>query len=236
MNRPPDSNQKAGASANKPAKGPDWSAEKLAGLSDDHLRSLLENALRLRRDDIAERCETEIKKRPLFSRVKGRPARKKSADGEMSLQDTVAAKIASLGHALASEFDLSKETAKALSEGVKKFMAHATLSSSHEAKIGGLQREGKVAISRYTSYRVKDEAVSLSAFLKKDEKPDRIRFLVQGPARLMHGGKPISAYDDGILEEGKSGAAQHVLELHDFDEAAQTYRSLLAQLAPRRTP
>src|SRR5918995_1530499 len=90
--------------------------------------------------------------------------------------------LAEIGKAMAAKYDLSEETAKARSEGVKGFKAHKLLDSSGYAKLGGMQRDGSVAVDRYISYRRGKDIVSIRAFLLKNQPVEGPEFHVIAPA------------------------------------------------------
>ena len=50
--------------------------------------------------------------------------------------------LAAVGKEMAGKYDLSEETAKANSVGVKGFKAHKLLDAKGYAKLGGMQRDG----------------------------------------------------------------------------------------------
>ena len=83
---------------------------------------------------------------------------------------------------MAEKYDLSEETAKAKSAGVKGFKAHKLLDAKGYAKLGGMQRDGSVAVDRYISYRRGKDIVSLGVFLLKDAPIEAHEFHVIAPA------------------------------------------------------
>ncbi len=93
---------------------------------------------------------------------------------------------------MAEKYDLSEETAKARSAGVKGFKAHKLLDAKGYAKLGGMQRDGSVAVDRYISYRRGKDIVSLSVFLLKDQPIEAHEFQVIAPLALLDGGKPVA--------------------------------------------
>ena len=104
---------------------------------------------------------------------------------------------------MAEKYDLSEETAKANSVGVKGFKAHKLLDAKGYAKLGGMQRDGSVAVDRYISYRRGKDIVSLSVFLLKDQPIEAHEFHVIAPKALLDGGKAggrDSPHRDGSAE------------------------------------
>src|SRR3981189_3374587 len=101
----------------------------------------------------------------------------------------MAGQLAAIGKEMAEKYDLSEETAKANSVGVKGFRAHKLLDSKGYAKLGGMQRDGSVAIERYISYRSGNDTVYLGVFLKKDAPLEDHEFHVIAPKALLQGAK-----------------------------------------------
>ena len=134
-----------------------WSDERIAALSDQDLKNLLVNAERKSAAEIVAQCNAELEKRDAAKPRKASKPRTelKEFEHEMSEQ------IAEIGKAMAAKYDLSEETAKTRSEGIKGFKAHKLLDSKGYAKLGGMQRDGSVAVDRYISYRRGKDIVSL---------------------------------------------------------------------------
>jgi len=139
----------------------DWSDDRISALSDQDLKNLLVNAERKSAAAVIAQCKAELEKREaLRPRKAAKPRTElKEFEHEMSGQ------LAAVGKAMAEKYDLSEETAKARSAGVKGFKAHRLLDAKGYAKLGGMQRDGSVAIDRYISYRRGKDIVSLSVFL-----------------------------------------------------------------------
>src|ERR1700716_4437507 len=142
----------------------DWTDDRIAALSDQDLKNLLVNAERKSAAEIIAQCRTEIEKRDAAKPRKAAKPRTelKEFEHEMSGQ------LAAVGKAMAEKYDLSEETAKANSVGVKGFKAHKLLDAKGYAKLGGMQRDGSVAVDRYISYRRGKDIVSLGVWLAKD--------------------------------------------------------------------
>ena len=116
----------------------DWSDERIAALSDQDLKNLLVNAERKSAASVVAQCQAEIEKRDAAKPRKAPKARTevKEFEHEMSGQ------LAAVGKQMAEKYDLSEETAKARSEGVKGFRSHKLLDAKGYAKLGGHQRDG----------------------------------------------------------------------------------------------
>jgi hypothetical protein len=224
---------KDGQPVKKALKTPVYTAEQLQTWSDEQLKTVLDRAREKGADEIATAIETEIANRPLFNAGKSR-AKRVSGDGEPSQDVQIARKIAELAHDIAKSFDLSEAAATKLSEGFKGFKAHKALGSDGLAKTGGLKKEGKATIDRLTSYRVKDEIVSLTALLLKGAPSDQLRYLVRAPKSKLPRGLPLADVMAELKDTDAAKAVAHFIAYEEFDEAASIYRDLIAQLAPAR--
>src|SRR4249920_3889867 len=142
----------------------DWSDDKIAALSKQDLKNLLANAERKSAAEIVARCKAEMDKRDTSKPRKASKPRTELKEFEHAMSE----QIAEIGKAMAAKYDLSEATAKANSVGVKGFKAHKLLDSTGYAKLGGMQRDGSVAVERYISYRRGNDSVYLGVFLKKD--------------------------------------------------------------------
>ncbi len=174
----------------------DWSDDRIAALSDQDLKNLLVNAERKSVAGVVAQCRAELEKR--HAAKPGRAAKPRTELKEFERQ--VSEQIAAIGNEVAGKYDLSEATAKAKSAGIKGFKAHRLLDSKGHAKLGGLQRNGAVAIDRYISYRRGNDIVTLGAWLAKDAPVDAHEFHVSAPAAMIEGGRPFSEVRPGIEE------------------------------------
>ena len=122
----------------------DWSDDKIAALSKQDLKNLLANAERKSAAEIVARCKAEMDKRDTSKPRKASKPRTELKEFEHAMSE----QLAEIGKAMAAKYDLSEETAKARSVGVKGFKAHKLLDSTGYAKLGGMQRDGSVAVDR----------------------------------------------------------------------------------------
>src|SRR5664279_5435683 len=166
----------------------DWSDDRVAALSDQDLKNLLVNAEKKSVAEVIAQCKAELEKRDA---AKPRKASKPRTEVK-EFEHNMSAQLASVGKEMAAKYDLSEETAKANSVGVKGFKAHRLLDAKGFAKLGGMQRDGSVAIDRYISYRRGPDIVSLNVFLLKDQPVETHEFHVIAPAALLDGAKPIA--------------------------------------------
>ena len=203
----------------------DWSDERIAALSDQDLKNLLVNAERKSAASVVAQCQAEIEKRDAAKPRKAPKARTevKEFEHEMSGQ------LASVGKQMAEKYDLSEETAKARSEGVKGFRSHKLLDAKGYAKLGGHQRDGTVAVDRYISYRRGNGIVSLGVWLPKDAPIEHHEFHVSAPAGMIEGGEPFS---DAQAEASEADASRtrQIRAFKDLPSAAAAFDAALAKI------
>ncbi|MBR1142806.1 hypothetical protein [Bradyrhizobium sp. AUGA SZCCT0431] len=204
----------------------DWSDDRIAALSNQDLKNLLVNAERKAAADIIARCNAELQKRNAARPGKASKPRTEAKEFEHAMSE----QLAEIGKAMAAKFDLSEETAKAKSVGVKGFKAHKLLDSKGFAKLGGMQRDGSVAVDRYISYRRGTDIVSLSVFLLKDQPVETHEFHVIAPAALLDGAKPIAEVRPTATEAQKQ-TADSGLAFPDLPSAAAAFEAALAKIA-----
>jgi hypothetical protein len=203
----------------------DWSDERIAALSDQDLKNLLVNAERKSAASVVAQCQAEIEKRDAAKPRKAPKARTevKEFEHEMSGQ------LAAVGKQMAEKYDLSEETAKARSEGVKGFRSHKLLDAKGYAKLGGHQRDGTVAVDRYISYRRGNGIVSLGVWLPKDAPIEHHEFHVSAPAGMIEGGEPFS---DAQAEASEADASKtrQIRAFKDLPSAAAAFDAALAKI------
>lgn len=203
----------------------DWSDDRISALSDQDLKNLLVNAERKSAASVIAQCKAEIEKRDAARPRKAAKPRTelKEFEHEMSGQ------LAAVGKAMAEKYDLSEETAKARSAGVKGFKAHRLLDAKGFAKLGGMQRDGSVAVDRYISYRRGKDIVSLSVFLLKDQPIEAHEFHVIAPLALLDGGKPVAEIRPTATQAQKQ-SADGGLAFKDLPGAAAAFDAALAKI------
>jgi hypothetical protein len=198
----------------------DWSDDRIAALSKQDLKNLLANAERKSAAEIIARCKAEMDKRDTS---KPRKASKRTELKEF--EHGMSEQLAEIGKAMAAKYDLSEETAKARSAGVKGFKAHKLLDSNGYAKLGGMQRDGSVAVDRYISYRRGKDIVSM-----KDQPVEAHEFHVIAPSALLDGGKPIAEIRPTATEAQKQ-TADSGLAFTDLPSAAAAFEAALSKIA-----
>src|SRR5258707_12860075 len=203
----------------------DWSDDRIAALSKQDLKNLLANAERKSAADIVARCKAEMEKRDT-SKPRN-PSKPRTEVKE--LEHAMSEQLAEIGKAMAAKYDLSEETAKAKSAGVKGFKAHKLLDSKGFAKLGGMQRDGSVAVDRYISYRRGKDIVSLGVFLLKDQPVEAHEFHVSAPPEMIEGGKTFSEVRPGISEKDLQ-ETRHIRAFKDLPSAAAAFDAALAKI------
>ena len=203
----------------------DWTDDRIAALSDKDLKNLLVNAERKSVAEVIARCQAELDKRDAAKPRKGPKPRTEVKGFEHDISEQLAA----VGREMAAKYDLSEETAKANSVGVKGFKAHRLLDANGFAKLGGMQRDGSVAVDRYISYRRGKDIVALSVFLLKDQPVEAHEFHVIAPKTLLAGGKPVAEIRPTATEKQKQ-SADFGLAFADLASAAAAFDAALAKI------
>src|ERR1700738_1278555 len=201
----------------------DWSDERIAALTDQDLKNLLVNAERKSVAAVVAKCNAEMEKRDAAKpRKTAKPRTEvKEFEHEMSGQ------LAAVGKEMAEKYDLSEATAK--SEGVKGFKAHKLLDAKGYAKLGGMQRDGSVAVDRYISYRRGKDIVSLSVFLLKDQPIEAHEFHLIAPLALLDGAKPVAEIRPTATEAQKQ-SADGGRSFKDLPSATAAFAAELAEV------
>src|ERR1700684_570185 len=197
----------------------DWSDDRVAALSDQDLKNLLVNAERKSVAGVIAQCKAEMEKR---NAAKPRTELKE-------FEHDISGQLAAVGKQMAEKYDLSEETAKARSAGVKGFKAHRLLDAKGYAKLGGMQRDGSVAVDRYISYRRGKDIVSLSVFLLKDAPIEAHEFHVIAPKALLDGARPVAEIRPTATEAQKQ-SADSGLAFKDLPSAAAAFDAALAKI------
>jgi hypothetical protein len=203
----------------------DWSDDRIAALSDQDLKNLLVNAERKSAADVIAQCKAEMEKRDA---AKPRKASKPRTELK-EFEHDMSAQLAAVGREMAEKYDLSEETAKAKSAGVKGFRSHKLLDDKGYAKLGGHQRDGTVAVDRYISYRRGNDIVTLGVWLLKDAPIENHEFHVSAPAEMIEGGKTFSEVRPGISEKDLQ-ETRHIRAFKDLPSAAQAFDAALAKI------
>lgn len=204
----------------------DWSKERIEALSTQEVLSLQENARNKGYLDIAAKCDEVLAARKPSRRSSG----PRSASPTKILEAECAKQLSDFAIYLQTKYDLSAASATAKSVGVKGYKAHQVVAKNGQAKLGGDQRTGKVAIDRYISYRVRNEPISLTALLISADSGDQLMWQVLGSPHHFKNFKPYSKLrpyatdDDGSLYQGGE-------DFDNFATASTLFESVLAGLA-----
>jgi hypothetical protein len=203
----------------------DWSDDRIAALADKDLKNLLVNAERKSATDLVAKCTAELEKR---NAAKPRKASKPRTELK-EFEHAVSGELAAVGKEMAEKYDLSEETAKAKSAGIKGFRSHKLLDAQGHAKLGGSQRDGTVAVDRYISYRRGNDIVTLGVWLLKDAAIEAHEFHVSGPAAIIEGGKSFSEVRPGISEKDQK-ESRLICAFKDLPSAAAAFEAALAKI------
>jgi len=197
-----------------------WTKEKINELTAQEILALQGNARVRGNSEIMDLCtEVLATKKPL------RKAR--TASTTKTLEAECSHQLSELASQLSSKFDLSAETAAKKSEGVKGFRPHKLTSKDGQAKLGGQQRTGKVGIDRYISYRVKNDLVSLGAWLISKDSPDELVWQVLGPQRFFENFKLIKESYPSLFDTSHEVGGE---EFIDFQKASERFEEVISKL------
>jgi hypothetical protein len=202
----------------------DWSDDRIAALSDQDLKNLRVNAEKKSVADLIAKCQAELEKR---NALKPRKTAKPRTELK-EFEHTMSGELAEAGKRMAAKYDLSEETAKARSEGVKGFRSHKLLDAQGHAKLGGHQRDGTVAVDRYVSYRRGNDIASLGVWLPKEAPIESHEFYVSAPAAMIDGGKPFAEVLPGIAQ--KDQETRLVRSFKDLPSAEAAFDAALAKI------
>ncbi|HEY4985177.1 MAG TPA: hypothetical protein VII39_01025, partial [Bradyrhizobium sp.] len=101
----------------------DWSDDRIAALSDQDLKNLLANAERKSVAGLVQQCKAEKEKRDA---AKPRNAAKPRTELK-EFEHAISGQLAAVGKQMVEKYDLSEETAKSRSAGVKGLRSHKLL-------------------------------------------------------------------------------------------------------------
>ncbi|MFT3672796.1 hypothetical protein [Aestuariivirga sp.] len=178
-------------------------------------------------------CETEIASRGIQPTQKAAKRNRRSGitDGVRTVENELSHKLGQFGLRLLKEYDLSPETAKAKSNGTKRFVAHNLLQSDNTAKIGGLQRSGRCAIDRYISYRIRESIISLNIFQLADHDSENLHFQVFGPKELLPDGEPLTSLRPGLVGEPEMKRYPWGKRFDRFEDAQAAFEKIISHFA-----
>ena len=203
----------------------DWSDDRIAALSDQDLKNLLANAERKSVADLIAKCQAELEK---HDAAKPRKASKPRTELK-EFEHAMSGEIAEVGKRMAAKYDVSEETAKARSAGIKGFRSHKLLDGQGYAKLGGHQRDGTVAVDRYISYRRGNDIVMLGVWLLKDAPIESHEFHVSAPAAMIDGGRAFAEVRPGISEKDLQ-ETRLIRSFKDLPSAEAAFDAALAKI------
>ncbi len=214
-----------------------WNDEKVAGLSLQDVKNLLENAKAKSNQEVVSLCETElISRKPKPKPIAGMPdgfVRVTRSDRSKIKEADVSHLLVELANKLSLRFDFSTEKARALSVGHKRFIPHKLLDSKGKAKTGGAQKAGRVVFDRYISYRLQNEVFALLGILFNEEDEMGVRYQVLGPSTILTNFKPLNELRPYLMDGEKIGITPGGEEFSNFEEAATRFTWMIEQVAPK---
>jgi hypothetical protein len=215
-----------------------YTPEKLAEFTYNGLIDMKEKAFKAGASDLVSMCDFEISRRPpLPSKLKFVSMASSSRSGRSpsvtEVDHQTSALLVEALEELTSKYDLSKETAKKISKGFPRFIAHNLLSSDGTAKVGGAKLLGRVAINNFISYRFKGDVFALCISLENNKHVSQVKYLVLAPKSYLqnyqpiHNLLPLEGEDDlGLIDGGE--------QFESFQEALNVYSNLIDQVAPKK--
>ncbi len=235
--------RKASQAVNKVFQPPSqmhWTDEKLASLSQEQLVTLFENLQTQREAGRVSAQAAEDLARLITERLPAnalRPRRKRPRS-QVLLEGRVAEELSGLAASLDTRYDLSVETAKERSAGIKGFKAQSLTDKRGAARAGNSMKDGRMAIDRYLSYGVRGSQASLAFLLRADAPDESGRYVLLATDDLLEGEPPADSYpplakdygwSDGAIERMRAAPAA------DFADARQRFEALIAQVAVARS-
>jgi hypothetical protein len=204
-----------------------WTDERLAALDKTQLANLLENLqtqLTSGRVSEATAVDLEVRIKSRLPTPKAAPRRKRPRS-EIRAEARAAEQLGDLAAELARRYDLSAESAVKASAGTKGFRAE-------HARTGASVRGGMAAVERYVGYRRGDSFAGLAFVLLSDDS-ERPVYVLLGTDDLMGDEAADNEYTPLAGQHGWSAtsrARMRAQAMSGFDEGAQRYEELLAQL------
>lgn len=192
-----------------------WTKEKINELTAQEITALQENARVRGNTEVVGLCDEVLATK--------KPIRKaRTASTTKTLEAECSHQLSELAKHLSSKYDLTAETATKKSEGVKGFRPHSLTAKNGQAKLGGEQRTGRVAMDRYISYRLKNDIVSLTAWLESKEDTENLKWQVRGPATCFG---PLDGENISLDESGTV-----LKEFLEFSESSDKFEKCLNSL------
>ena len=205
----------------------EWSKERVESLSTPEILALQENARIRGFLDVVSTCDEVLSTRKSVRRSSA----PRSASSTKTLEAECSKQLSDLAVYLLTKYDLSTASAIKNSFGVKGFKAHQVIAKNGQAKLGGDQRTGKVAIDRYISYRVRNEPISLTALLISKESDHGLVWQVLGSGHHFTNFQPYSQLRPYVTDT-EGGLYTGGEEFIDFSAASTLFESVLSKLAP----
>lgn len=207
-----------------------WSKERIELLSTAEVQSLRENALTKGFPDVAVTCDEVLSTRKPIRKSGG----SRSSSPTKALEAECAKQLSDLATYLSFKYDLSSETAAKMSKEIKGFRAHQITAKNGQAKLGGDQRIGKVAIDRYISYRVGNEPVALTALLISQDSEEGLLWQVLGSQKHF---QQFNSFSDlrSYASDKDGGLYKCGLNFTSFAEAAALFEKIISGLTKKTT-
>lgn len=216
-----------------------YTPEKLAELTYSDLLDIKEKGIKHEVPDLVSMCDFEMSKRPPLPKAPFKTSstyEQPNHGRSQSVVETDKQTSLLLAEAILDidkKYDLSKETAEKLSEGTPRFIAHNLLAADGRAKVGGARMKGRVAISNFVSYRLKNNVFALCIVLEHNKLPSATKYIVLAPQEYLKNFTPI----DNLIpmeEDDNFGLVHGGEEFKSYDEALDSFTKIIEKVAPKR--
>jgi hypothetical protein len=207
-----------------------WSEAEIAGMDSPKISILMLNAERRGNLETVGLCQKVLNARASSAS----PQRKPNSARTIRLAHEVSSDLSAFAAELSREFDLSKETAIRLSAGIPRYKPHSIAGKDGKAKIGGWKRKRLCDLDTYISYRLKNDVLTLGAWLGKGRPEQELEYQVMGSSSLFE--SPLSHRDlrPGIPAGPEALLHGYGVRFSNPGDAKKLFHSLLLKIgAPR---
>lgn len=214
-----------------------WTKEKLAKLSDDDLENVEVNIKKSSDLGQIELVDAEIIRRippskiPVNAPANFEPIVRTVLTKKLELD--AADMLEKLADDLLKTYDFCRETAQAISEGIKGFRYITLLNEDKKAKTGVLNMKGLVAFERYISFNLREHMYGLHAVLVKGGNARNVIYLVVGPKNLLENAVSLLQVNSLFGHEKEKDKIRDCEEFNNFEEAAERFKWLIDKVVPK---
>lgn len=195
-------------------KVPNWTLDKIRLLTDEGVKGLKANAVKLAYQEVAAMCAAVLLERhPQKSIVDGTHPKAKRTPLDREQEKLAVDLLLSIASELSTKYDLS---------------AYPLLGKTGEPKVGGNQIKGLLNFNRYISYILNDELFSL--LIWKSPELGGPHYSIGAPEQYLKNLKPVESDPD--LPLGPFiGQTKFSESFASFEDAASAYRGIIQTIA-----